>query len=212
MSSYKKMGIYLLGIMVFVMIFILIRNHLSTEWMTQFFEKIKGKSYAPFVYIALYAIFVVFAVPGTVITMLSGPIFGFGLGFFLVVIGSNIGCQATFFLSRKLGHSFVEKKIGKYHLMDEVYDKIEKNGFSYLLYLRLLPIFPFNVINYLMGLTRISHRDYTLATFFGMLPGTIMYVYVSTQLFDFDGGYVRILIPLLIALAYFGVQKYFTKK
>ncbi len=170
-------------VLFFVVIVILsVRGYLSPKLIRETLESFRQSSYSqffPLIYIALYILGVIFAIPGVALTLLSGPLFGFWQGLLLVVIGSNLGCQLTFVLSRFLGKDFVERMIPKDSRVEKIFLKTESNGFLFMLYMRLLPLFPFNLVNYISGLTKIKYWQYTLATFIGMLPGTIIYVQVS---------------------------------
>ncbi len=173
-----------------------LRKHINVESLISLIEEIKNNTYAPLVYVGLYIVGVVFAVPGAALTVLAGPLFGFRKGALLVVVSANLGCQLTFLISRFMGRDFVKRFIREDSFVDKISKKIENNGFLVMLYLRLLPIFPFNVVNYVSGLTDIKHRDYTLANLIGMLPGTIVYVYLSVAAVDVKNNPVGLIISV----------------
>ncbi len=175
-------------------------------------ETFRSNPYAPFVYIGVYILGVILAIPGTLLTIVAGPIFGLWQGILYVVIASNIGCQITFAISRFLGRDLVEHLIPSDGNLDKMEKSIEKNGFIYLLYIRLLPIFPFNVINYLSGLTPISFKDYALATFLGMLPGTGVYVYVSFAAFGSKDNAILLISSLAFLVLYTLIILIFKKR
>jgi uncharacterized membrane protein YdjX (TVP38/TMEM64 family) len=176
-KKYYKIILFL-GIIA-ILLFSPLKNMINTGYLSEQLSAIKGTPYAPLIYVIVYIIGVVAALPGIVLTALSGPLFGFWKGAILVIIGSNLGCQLTFFISRYMGRDFIGRFIKDESFADKISKKIEQNGLLVMLYLRLLPIFPFNGVNYLSGLTNIKHSHYTLATFVGMLPGTLVYVYLS---------------------------------
>ena len=122
-----------------------------------------------------------FSIPGaSILSLLAGAIFGLVLGSILVIFGATIGATIAFWLARYLlGNSLQEKYADKLKTINE---GVKKDGAFYLLTLRLIPIFPFFVINVLMGLTPMRTITYVLTSFFGMLAGTIIYVNVGTQL------------------------------
>lgn len=188
-----------------------LRAYWDVEAIKDFFDTIKNEPLLPLIYVVFYSVAVVFALPGTALTLLSGPLFGFYQGTLLVVIGANIGCNITFFISRFVAFDFVQKKLGKYEKMKDLSQKIEENGFSYMFYIRLLPIFPFNIINYLMGLTTISYKSYALASLLGMLPGIGFYVYLSTQVLNAHKGILNFIWPFALALGFFLVQRFIIK-
>ncbi|MEM7401548.1 MAG: dihydrolipoyl dehydrogenase, partial [Pseudomonadota bacterium] len=121
------------------------------------------------------------SIPGaSILSLLAGAIFGLLLGSVLVIFGATIGATIAFWLARYLlGNTIQEKYADKLKTINE---GVKKDGAFYLLTLRLIPIFPFFVINVLMGLTPMRTITYVLTSFFGMLAGTIIYVNVGTQL------------------------------
>lgn len=156
-----------------------LREMLTADQLTLLIGRIQSDPLGPVYYVLLYIICVIFALPGVMLTVFAGPIFGLWKGILLVIIGANIGCQITFLLARFLGKDFVYKFVKAEGLVARLSKKIESNGFFVILFLRLVPIFPFNIINYVSGLTSLRYGDYTLGTLLGMLPGTCMYVYLS---------------------------------
>jgi len=177
----KYYKIFILVVVVAALIFSPLKKFINIETFTNLVQSIKDTPYAPYLYILIYVLGVIFAVPGFALTIIAGPIFGFWKGVLLVIIASNLGCHLTFFISRFIGGSFVERFIKEDSIADKLSRKIEENGFLVMLYIRLLPIFPFNIVNYVSGLTSIKYRAYAIATIIGMLPGTLVYVYLSVS-------------------------------
>jgi uncharacterized membrane protein YdjX (TVP38/TMEM64 family) len=210
MKKYIKFIILILAIVWIV--FGPIKNYLTIGTLTDLVNGIKSNPFAPALYILVYVLGVVFALPGTALTIIAAPIFGFWQGLLLVVIGSNIGCQITFFISRLLGRDFIHQFIKSESFLDKASKKIEKNGFLFLLYIRLLPLFPFNGINYLSGLTKIKYKDYFLATFIGMFPGTCVYVYLSHTAADMKNNPYGIIISLCVLMVFIGMITFMKKK
>ena len=132
-------------------------------------------------FFVIYILVTGFSIPGaSILSLLAGAIFGLLLGSVLVIFGATIGATIAFWLARYLlGNSIQEKYADKLKTINE---GVKKDGAFYLLTLRLIPIFPFFVINVLMGLTPMRTITYVLTSFFGMLAGTIIYVNVGTQL------------------------------
>jgi uncharacterized membrane protein YdjX (TVP38/TMEM64 family) len=131
--------------------------------------------WGPVIFVAGYAIATVAMVPGTVLTLAAGAIFGIGWGFIWVLTGATLGAISAFLVSRYLARGLVER-----HLLDSRFRAVDaavgEEGFKIVALLRLSPIFPFNVLNYALGLTRVRFRDYALACI-AMAPGTLLYVY-----------------------------------
>jgi len=137
------------------------------------------------VYGAVYVLFTAFSLPGAVVlTLAGGAIFGVLTGTLVVSLSSTTGATLAFIGARYMFRDWIEKKyrgnIAKFS------EGIAENGFSYLLFLRLVPIFPFFIINVVMGLTRVDLKTYVLASWIGMLPGTFVFIYAGAQLSGID--------------------------
>ncbi len=137
----------------------------------------------PLLFIVGYAVGVVAAAPGSVLTMLGGAIFGLGWGTAWVFCGSTLGSAAAFLIARYLARGMVEKKIEGSEKFAAVDRAVGRQGFKIVFLLRLSPVFPFSFGNYALGLTRVRFVDYLLAAF-GTLPGTFLYVYYGKAIGD----------------------------
>ncbi len=137
------------------------------------------------IFFMVYVLATSFSIPGaSILSLLAGAIFGLLLGSFLVIFAATIGATIAFWLSRYLlGNTIQERYADK---LKTINAGVEKDGAFYLLTLRLLPIFPFFIINVLMGLTPIRTLTYVVTSFFGMLAGTVIYVNVGTQLANLE--------------------------
>lgn len=138
---------------------------------------------APVVFIAGYAVGVVAAAPGSVLTMVGGAVFGLGWGTAWVFCGATLGSAAAFLIARYLARGLVEKKIAGSERFTAVDRAVGRQGFKIVFLLRLTPVFPFSVGNYALGLTKVRFVDYLLAAF-GTLPGTFLYVYYGKAIGD----------------------------
>jgi len=128
------------------------------------------------VFIFGYAVAVVSFVPGSLLTMAAGTVFGLGQGIMYVFVAATLGSTAAFFVSRSVARAMIEKKL-RHNIKFAAIDKaIAAHGLKIVLLLRLSPAFPFTLLNYALGLTKVRFRDYFIASI-GMLPGTILYVY-----------------------------------
>ena len=134
---------------------------------------------APIAFGALYVIATVFFLPGSVLTLGGGAIFGAVLGAVYVFLAATIGATAAFLVGRYLARGWVEKQIAGNKRFAAVDRAVAREGFKIVFLTRLSPIFPFNLLNYAYGVTQVSLRDYFFASA-GMLPGTIMYVYFGS--------------------------------
>ena len=119
-------------------------------------------------------------VPGSLLTLGAGFALGVGLGTVAVSIGSTLGASAAFLAGRTLARGFIEAKISHNPRFRAIDQAVKHEGFKIVLLTRLSPVFPFNLLNYAFGLTPVSLRDYFLASWLGMLPGTVMYVYLGS--------------------------------
>ncbi len=137
------------------------------------------------IYFALYVAITAFSIPGAaVVTLLGAALFGFWLSLLLVSFASTIGATLAFISSRYLLRDWVQGKFGD--KLDAINKGVEKDGAFYLFSLRLIPVFPFFLINLLMGLTPIKVSKYYLVSQLGMLPGTMVYLNAGTQLAEID--------------------------
>ena len=132
--------------------------------------------WAPAVFIAGYAVFVAALVPGSVLTIAGGAIFGLAAGTIYVFTGAVLGSIAGFLIARYFARGRVEARIEADPRFAAIDRAVAENGLKITFLLRLSPVFPFSFLNYALGLTRVSLRDYALASV-GMLPGTLLYVY-----------------------------------
>lgn len=146
----------------------------------QFFRGLGNPWWSPLVFVPLYALATAVGVPGTVPTLAGGAIFGVARGMLYNTIGANVGAFLAFLVARYLGRDFVARILrGRAADLDA---KIGEHGFSTILYLRLIPLVPFNALNFGAGISRVALRDYVLGSLIGMLPGTLVYTYFADAL------------------------------
>ncbi len=138
--------------------------------------------WGPLVVAAFYVLACVLLLPGGIITIGAGSLFGLWIGLITVSIGSTLGACAAFLVGRTFARGWVEDKVAdrpRFHAIDRA---VGEQGFRIVLLTRLSPIFPFNLQNYAYGLTRVAFWKYALASWIGMLPGTLAYVYIGSGL------------------------------
>ncbi|MDJ0783639.1 MAG: FAD-dependent oxidoreductase [Desulfosarcinaceae bacterium] len=162
------------------------------------------------IYFLAYVAIAALSLPGAVImTLAGGAIFGLGIGTIVISFASSIGATLAFLVSRFLLRDMVENKFGD--KLRTINEGIRKDGAFYLFTLRLVPIFPFFVINLVMGLTPIRPLIFYLVSQIGMLPGTVVYVNAGTQLARLD-SLQGILSPgLLFSFALLGIFPWIAK-
>lgn len=132
------------------------------------------------VFILLYIVACVFALPGSVLTLGAGATYGLPIGFALVSVGSTLGATATFVIARYLARDAVASKVESRPSFKAMDDAVANQGWKIVFLTRLSPLFPFNLQNYGYGLTKVSLPAYVLASWIGMIPGTVLYTYVGT--------------------------------
>lgn len=130
-------------------------------------------------FIGVYIISTVAFLPGSVLTLGGGAIFGLFWGSIYVFIGATIGATLAFLVGRYLARGWISKKIAGNEKFAAIDNAVGKEGLKIVFLTRLSPVFPFNLLNYGLGVTGVSLKDYVLASV-GMIPGTIMYVYFGS--------------------------------
>lgn len=162
-------------------------------------------------FVAVYIVMAALSLPGALIlTLAGGAIFGLILGTVLVSIGSTVGASCAFIASRYLFGESIQRRFGD--KLEAFNQGVKKEGGFYLFTLRLIPAFPFFVINLVMGLTPIPLKTFFLVSQAGMLPGTIVYVNAGTQLSQIQ-GIKGILSPsLLLSFVAIGLLPIASKK
>nr|GLL41801.1 uncharacterized protein LOC109146881 [Ipomoea trifida] len=140
--------------------------------------------WGPLILAVAYIPLTVLAVPASVLTLGGGYLFGLPVGFFADSIGATMGAAAAFLLGRTIGRSFVISKLKDYPQFRAVAIATQRSGFKIVLLLRLVPLLPFNLLNYLLSVTSVPIGEYALATWLGMMPITFALVYVGTTLKD----------------------------
>ncbi len=142
-----------------------------------FLVRIEGLgAWAPLVFMAGYAVATVTFVPGSVLTLASGALFGLVWGTVYAWTGATVGAGAAFLIARYVARGWVERKIEGNPTFAHLDKSIEKDGGKIVALLRLAPVFPFVLLNYALGLTRVRFLHYMVASL-AMLPGTLLYVY-----------------------------------
>ena len=131
----------------------------------------------PILFMAIYAVAAVLFLPGSVITLVGGALFGPVLGTLYNLTGATIGACLAFLVARYLASDWVAAKTGG--RLKQLIQGVENEGWRFVAFVRLVPLFPFNLLNYALGLTRIRFLHYLLATYICMLPGAIAYTYLG---------------------------------
>lgn len=159
--------------------------YLTREGIFQVMDWLRDHPLAPVIFVALYAGATALAVPGTILTLAGGALFGFYWGTLFNLLAANIGANAAFLVARTLGRDGVRKLMGDdSSALARLDGIVERHGFQGLLTLRLIPLIPFNALNFGSGLMSLNWRTYALATLIGIVPGTAIYTFFANALLE----------------------------
>jgi uncharacterized membrane protein YdjX (TVP38/TMEM64 family) len=132
---------------------------------------------APLLFMLVYAVAAVLFLPGSVLTLAGGALFGPVLGTFYNLTGATLGATLAFLIARYLASDWVAEKTGG--RVKQLINGVEGEGWRFVAFVRLVPLFPFNLLNYALGLTRLRLLHYIIATYLFMLPGAVAYTYLG---------------------------------
>jgi len=173
--------------------------------------------WGPVIYLIVWTLAPPLFLPGLPITLTGGVLFGPFWGVVYTIFGATAGATLAFLVARYLAREWMAAKLQGTKLMS-LDNKVAKEGWEIVAFTRLIPIFPFFLLNYAFGLTRIPLMHYVLATFFGMMPLTIAYTYFSANVLDlFQGKFskellIGVLLLALVSSIPFIYKKIKTKK
>lgn len=163
---------------------------------------------APLIYILCFTLLPIAFFPVPVLALAAGLLFGFLPGTIYTMIGALLNSSIMFFMAKVLAKdavtSFLQKKLPQ-NLNSFLIDLDEKKGFGAIFILRLIPAIPYNLINYGAGLTSIKFSSYMVATFLGILPGTLVFLNIGNQALDIRNPAFIVSIILLILLTVFSL-------
>lgn len=163
-------------------LFLLLRQLGDT--LPRFAEWVDGLgAWGPAAFVLGYAVAAVALLPGSLLTLAAGALFGLARGTAYVFAGATLGACLAFLVARYLARGAVERRISTHPRFAAVDRAIGRKGLEIVFLLRLSPVFPYNVLNYALGLTGVRLRDFLLGSL-GMLPGTLLYVYYGKVLGD----------------------------
>ncbi len=177
-----------------------LKDKLSIEKIRNFI--LSAGIWAPLLYMVAYGFTSIILFPATLLSTASGAVWGPYLGTFYTVIGATISSSIPFFFARLLGRKFVGKMLSKANKMNICDRFVGKNGFVAVFIMRLIPIFPWDVVNYGSGLCGIKFRDYFLATLIGIIPGSFTYNLIGSSLGQpIDKTKIILVVVLVVSLA-----------
>ncbi len=135
-----------------------------------------------FAYIGLYGMLSVLLVPGSILTLAAGAVFGVVRGSIYASLGSTLGATLAFLLGRYVARDSVRRLVNRKPVLSAVDQAIGREGWKIVGLLRLSPVVPWSMSNYVYGVTAVRPISYVLASWIGMLPGTVVYVYIGSLL------------------------------
>jgi uncharacterized membrane protein YdjX (TVP38/TMEM64 family) len=170
----------IIGILVLAAFIVAVRLLPLGEWIASFQAWVKDLGAVGYVvYVLAYIVFCIFFLPASVLTLGAGAIFGFVKGSIIVVVGATLGATASFLLGRTIMRRRIEAMTAsnpKFRALDRA---IAREGGKIVFLIRLAPVFPFAFINFAFGLTGVRLVPYVLATFLGIIPVTLAFVYIA---------------------------------
>jgi uncharacterized membrane protein YdjX (TVP38/TMEM64 family) len=159
------------------------------EYLKQLLDGLRGLGPMGYLlFILLYIGATVLFIPGSVLTLGAGAVFGLVGGFVAVSIGSTLGAAAAFLVGRFFARDAIARKVEGNERFAAIDRAVGREGFKIVFLTRLSPIFPFNLLNYAYGLTQVPFWSYVLASWLGMMPGTVLYVYLGTAAGELAGA------------------------
>lgn len=151
------------------------------DWLAAFFAWVQANpTIAWAVFIAFYVGAVVLMLPGSLLTLGAGYLFGLGYGFAIVSFASTVGATCAFLVGRFFARQWVASKLSAMPRFSALDRAVGARGALVVLLTRLSPAFPFTLLNYALGLTQVPLKTYLLVSWLGMMPGTLLYVYLGS--------------------------------
>jgi len=176
------------AVAVILLLAVAARYFQAQDMLTRALEWIESRgAWGPAIFTVLYVLACVFFIPGSILTLGAGVIFGITKGAVIVSIAAILGASAAFFVGRYVARDWVAGRIAGNPAFGAIDEAVAREGWKIVGLTRLSPVFPFNLLNYAYGLTKVSFRDYFFASWIGMLPGTFLYVYIGSLAGDLAG-------------------------
>ena len=150
------------------------------EWLTALLEWLRELgAWGILLFVVAYIVATVLFLPGAILTLGAGAVYGLLWGFIAVSIGSTIGATFAFLIGRFFARDAIAARVEGNARFEAIDQAVEREGAKIVFLTRLSPVFPFNLINYAYGLTKLPWWKFTLASWIGMMPGTFVYVYLG---------------------------------
>jgi uncharacterized membrane protein YdjX (TVP38/TMEM64 family) len=155
--------------------------------------------WSPTLFVLVYSLATVLFVPGSILTVAGGALFGPLWGTLWNLSGATLGATFAFFIARYIGSDWVVRRAGE--RLARLIGGVEEEGWRFVAFVRLVPLFPFNLVNYAFGLTRIGLGEYVFASFVCMAPGAVAYTYLGYAGLEAASGRAGVIHKALLALA-----------
>ncbi|MGK7897406.1 MAG: TVP38/TMEM64 family protein [Xenococcus sp. (in: cyanobacteria)] len=153
----------------------------NQELMVNYFNNNSCSSCVILTFIGIYILLTILGIPGTILTVVGGLVFGLWWGALWSAIGATLGALGAFWTARYLLRDYIKKKFAHHKGLKIFNQAVIDKPIAFVLAIRFAPISPFNVVNFLFGLTPLHWSTYTIATFFGIIPGTLAYTWLGTS-------------------------------
>ena len=176
---------------------ILFRDQISVESLTARVSALGW--YAPLVFIAFYTVATVFFMPGLLFTLAGGALFGPVYGTLYNLVGATLGATLAFLVARYIASDWVAQRTGK--RLRQLVEGVEEEGWRFVAFVRLVPLFPFNLLNYALGLTQLRLSHYIITSFIFMAPAGAAYTYLGYAGREVASGGEDFIKKALLALA-----------
>lgn len=209
----KKKLTFIIGIFLIIALFFILKDYTNDEFFLSIIKSTDNTFYIAITFLIVFIIGIVVGLPNTMFLIISASLFGLVESILLSLLGFNIGAQITFFISRNKGKNFIGKFIDTDKYIDKIQYKMEENALSYVIYLRIIPMLPVNILNYSIGLTNVTWKEYTMGTFLGRLPIIITYIYIAKRIITFEGLnkndiiFFLLLLGMIISIIIYGKRK-----
>lgn len=217
MSKTKIFIILLFVLIIFILYYLGLFDLKENYYLIK--DYIHGTGYfGYFIFIIIFSLATLFSIHGSILAIIAGVLYGPWIGGILSVIGGTIGAALSFIVARYLFKDEIEKRFADNSFYKKINEGIEKNGTNYLIVTRLVIIFPFNIQNYVYGLTNISFIKYTIITFLAIIPGTFIYTFFAGELVANNfalttESFIKFLIAsILLTVLVIAPKKYFERK
>lgn len=200
-KNFKILTAIIITIIIFLILTLINNSTININNIQNFI--LSAGIYAPLIYIIAFSLVPLTLFPDSLLAILGGSLFGLIKGSIYTLIGALIGSSISFFISRYFGLKLIKNNNNS--KLRNIQKLIKNNGFLMILLLRLIPLFPFDLISYGAGLTKINFKDFFLGTFIGTIPGIIVFVNLGSQCIELNKTSIYLSITLLILFILFSV-------